>query len=280
MPVHPRPHLRFRVVHVHHAHPLEPHRPVNQPQRLLQPRLRPYVVPGLERMRRIHAHAQVQLRASRHDRGNLLKPPPQRRPHPGRILNQYSQPAELQALDRLPQSLRHRRHRLGQRCPSTRPGVRHQVIRSQRHRPHQLIAKRLDGPHPHHPVRRRQVDQVVVVDRQRPQPQLISPRPEPRRIHLRDSTPAHSRPHPRAGGKDLQRVAPQLRRAFQRRRQVPCNRRMDSNSVAAVRPKWRNWLREGFGAVFVLGVVNQRRALLLFVHLVGQASACPLPWSG
>ncbi len=73
--------------------------------------------------------------------------------------------------------------------PKPRARVRHQKIRAQRHGAHQFVVKRLNRSRAHHPVGRRQIDQIIVMDDHRTQAQLGAARPKPRGVSFRDALP-------------------------------------------------------------------------------------------
>ncbi len=133
--------------------------------------------------------------------------------------------------------------------------MRNQKIRAQRYRANKFIMKRLNGTRAHHAIRRRQIDQVIVVDDQRPQAKLGAARPEPRGVRLRDAC-APARPHPRARGKNLQRVRTQFRRGIERPGDIPRDRSVNSDAEAAILPRGRLRCRFRLRAIFVADVVG------------------------
>ena len=76
------------------------------------------------------------------------------------------------------------------RCRPGRSRMHHQKIRAQRERPHDLLMKRLHRPRPQHGIRRSQIDQIIVVNHQRPKPKFLAPLAEALRIRFGDSPDA------------------------------------------------------------------------------------------
>ena len=137
--------------------------------------------------------------------------------------------------------------------------MRHKKIRAQRHRANQLVMKRLNRPRAHHPVRRGQVNQVIIVNDHRPKPEFLAARAEPCRVHLGNAR-ASPRPHPRAGRKNLQRIGAQLRGGIERSGDVSGNRSVNSDAKTAILPGRRLGDRFRFGTIFVTCVVGGFRA--------------------
>jgi hypothetical protein len=115
------------------------------------------------------------------------------------------------------------------------------------------IVERLDRPRLQHPLRRCEVDQVIRVNDQRPQAQLVPTLTERLCVHFwNPRRPAL--PHPGACRKNLQRVAAQFARRFQRVQVASCDGGVDANPQAAIHPRWGLRFRLRFRAIFVFGV--------------------------
>src|SRR5207245_9714720 len=89
-----------------------------------------------------------------------------------------------------------------------------------------------------------QIDQVIRMNHEWPQPQLSAPRSKRCGIDLRNPG-GPALPHPRARGKNLHRVAAQFSCGFQGVEVASRNGGMNADSNAPAHPRWgqRFWLR-------------------------------------
>ena len=132
-------------------------------------------------------------------------------------------------------------------------GMHHQEVGTQRHGTDNFIMEGLNRARLQHALRRRQIDQIICVNHQRAEFQFITPRAKRLRIHFGNTRRA-ALPHPRAGGENLQRVATELARRFQRVQVAPRDGRVNADSNAAIHPRWRLRFRLRFRAVLVFRV--------------------------
>lgn len=259
VPIDARTKRRLRVIHVQHKYAIQPHAAIHRDKRRLEPLFRSDVVSGLERVRRVETNSHWQVRSLVQDRFDLLKPSAHGGTHSGSVFDKNAQFAKFHALRRLPHAIRNIGNGL---CPvSSKSGtrMRNQKISAQRNRADQFIVKCLDRPRSHHAVRRRQVDQIIVVDDQRSEAKLRTASPKPSCVRSGNAR-APTWPHSRACGKNLQRVRPQLRSGIERPRNISSNRGVDPNAKTAVLPGRRPGNRLGFRAIFVAFVVGGFRA--------------------
>ena len=263
--IHSSAQSNLRIVHVKHRHAIQPDRALDLPDGGRQPALALDVVSRREQMCRIKARPRRQILQPGHDFPNLVQPRTNRRAHSRRVLDQDLQSTQRRALRRLLHRLHNRRDGLFVIRLAPRTRMHHQKIRSQRRRTHDFIVECLDRTRPQHRLRRRQVDEVVRMNRQRPEPQFFPPRAKRLRIHLRN-TSRPALPHPRACRKDLQRVAAELPRRFQRVQVAPCNRGVNADSKAPIHPGGRPWFGFWFRAVFVFRIEFCRLGDGLFRH--------------
>ena len=158
-------------------------------------------------MRRVQACPCRQVaQQSGNDSCNFLKPRADRRSHSRGVFNQNLQSAHRHALRGLLHGLDYGRNRLNCAPLAPRAWMHHQKIRSQRHGSHDLIVESLDRPSSQHRLPGGQIDQIIRVNHQWPQPQVLPSRTKCGGIQFRD--PRWSAlPHSGAGGKNLQRVA-------------------------------------------------------------------------
>src|SRR5271155_3833803 len=131
--------------------------------------------------------------------------------------------------------------------------MRHEIIRAQSDRTHQFLMKRLHGARAQDGIRRSQVNQVIIMDDQRPKPELFAPRAKPSSLSLRNPHPS-AIPHSRTRRKNLQGVRAQPMRDLERTADIPCYRRVYSYADAAVFPRGNFGGRWCFRAVLVGGV--------------------------
>src|SRR5579862_2745512 len=137
--------------------------------------------------------------------------------------------------------------------------MHHNKIRTQRNPSHQLLMKRLNRPRSQHRRRRRQINQIIRMNHQRPKPQHRPPVSKRLRIHIRDSRRNRSAsPHPRIHRKNLQRRAAQLRRRFQGIHMGSRDRRVNPNPNAALKPRRRQRLRHRLRPVLILRIKSSR----------------------
>ena len=87
---------------------------------------------------------------------------------PRGVFKQDLQPVEFQSSCSLLQSLRNRGDSFLRTAFFAAPWVRHQKIRAKRNRSHNFLMERLDRTRAQHRIRRCEIDQIIVVDNQRP----------------------------------------------------------------------------------------------------------------
>src|ERR1700686_4141787 len=114
------------------------------------------------------------------------------------------------------------------------------------------------------------------MNHQPPQPQFVAARPKRLRVYVRNPCRA-ALPHSRAGRKDLQCVAAQFPRRFQRVQITPRDGGMNSDSKAPIHPRWREWFRLRFRAIFVFRVELRRLGKWLFQDSLGKFLVCHKP---
>ncbi len=130
-----------------------------------------------------------------------------------------------------------------------------EVISAQRDRAHDFIVICLNRAHAHHRIGCRQIDQVIGVDDQRAEAEFGALGAKLGGVDFRDAR-TDARPHARAGGKNLQRVAAEFSGALERAGKAAGNRSMNADANAAVAPGGRLRLGHGFRAVFVAAIVD------------------------
>jgi hypothetical protein len=131
--------------------------------------------------------------------------------------------------------------------------MRDEVIGAQGNGAHELLVKRLHGARAQNRVRRREIDQVIIVDDQRTETQFLAPGAEARGFGLRDAI-ASAFPHARTARKNLQCVGAEAVRDFERGGYVAGDGSVDANADAAVFPRGNFRGRRSFRAVLVGGV--------------------------
>ncbi len=216
-------------------------------------------------MRRINTNAERQVPASIHDSAQFLEFRADRGALSRRIFEQELQIAELQSASGLAEPLRDGGNGLvyadGPRRSS--PGWTHQIIGPQRHGAHQFLMKCLHRPGTQHRVGGREIDQIIVVNHQRTEPQFLAAGAKARGVRLRYARGA-ARPHARAGGENLQGVGAEAVREFKGCGDVACDRGVDADAPAAIFPG-RNFRRGGRLRTILVGVVKEKVYSMLFV---------------
>src|SRR5712664_3054240 len=119
--------------------------------------------------------------------------------------------------------------------------------------------KRLNRLRAHHSVRRREIDQVVVVNHQWSEAKLRAAGPKPCRVRLCNAR-SSARPHSWARGENLQRIRTELRGGIKCPGDVSGNGSVDPDAEASVLPGRRLGNRFRFGTIFVAYVVGGFRA--------------------
>ncbi len=135
-----------------------------------------------------------------------------------------------------------------------------EVIGAQRDSAYDFIVICLNRADAHDRIGCRQIDQVIGVDDQRPEAEFGALGPKFGGVDFRNAR-AHARPHARAGGENLQRVAAEFRGALKRAGEAAGNRSMNADANAAVAPSGSLRLGYGFGAVFVAAIEKQDRSV-------------------
>ncbi len=258
---------RFRVIRVNHIDIRESDRSFDMLQRRVESLRGANIVPRCENVRGINANAHRQIAAQVRNRAQLLESRSNRAALPRRVLQQNTQPIKFQSARRLPQSVSNRCNGVGHCCAATCARVRHQKIRTQRQSPHQLAMKCLDRAGPERALRRCQINQIIVVNYQRAEPQLQPSRAKSRgvcRFYAR--AVVFAGPHARAGRKNLHRICAQSMRDFECSGDIAGNGSVDSDASAAIHPARRARRRSGFRAVFVLVFVGGCYVLWFFGH--------------
>ena len=138
-----------------------------------------------------------------------------------------------------------------------------QKVRSQRHGTHNFVMEGLHRARAQHWLDRGQINQVIRMNHQRPQPQFFPSGLERRRIHLGDAR-RPTLPHPGAGRKNLQGVAAQFARGLQSIEVPPRDGGVDADAHPAIHPGRRQRFGLRFWAVFVFGVELGRYSDALF----------------
>ncbi len=213
------------------------------------------IVAGGKHVRGINANADIQITAAFEDRFHLFELPAERRSLPRGIFEQNFQIAELQAAQRLPQTLDDCAHGRVAVAFAAASRMDHEIVRAESERSHNFLVKCLHGARPQNGIGRGQIDQVVSVDDERPERQFLAAIAESRRVRFGDSRCVAFAPHARAGGKNLQGVCAEAVRNFERAGDVARDGGVDADANAAVFPSGNFRGGRRFRTVFV-GVVE------------------------
>ena len=187
------------------------------------------------------------------------------------VFKKNLQIAGPRASRRLSQAQCNRRNRALHSPTHAATRMQHQVIRAKRRGPHNFLMECLHRPGSQHAIWRGQINQIIAVDDQRPQPQFLPSRPKSRRVRLRNAN-VPSVPHPWARRKYLQRIRAQPVRNFERAGKIARDGRMNPYSQASIFPRWNFGWWKRLGTILIGGVERQLDSMVVSAI----PSGCPV----
>ncbi len=253
------------VVDVKNRDTLEADRPVDQLERGRQSSFGLDVIPGSEKMRGIKARPHADALQRIQHLADFFQARPERAAHPRGVFDQNAQRSWRQVLGSLLNGFDGEPQGLIRFAFAASAGMHDHKIGPQRDPSNQLVMKGLYRSRAQHWLLRRQVDQIICVNDQRPQAKRFAARAKRSGIYFADAGRTTG-PHARAGRENLQRVAAELVRGFERVEIAACNGRVDANPQSTVHPGRGAGFRLRFGAVFVFRIEFDDASEGLFRH--------------
>lgn len=165
-----RPHGRFRIVGVHETDVFEADSGIEPPQSFVKTLFRLDRVAGGKQMRRVDAHSRRNrvLQTPKNGR-QLLKGRAKQIPLTRGVFHQHPDAAEVEPPRRVNKRTDEGRGRLRAVAVLGASRVNHNVVCPERRRAFEFAAESVDGKRVDNGIARGEVDQIIRVDRQRPE---------------------------------------------------------------------------------------------------------------